>query len=152
MKLINNYNCQTLLVGKVIYKRPDDELKYYTVIKANDAPLALNDTNVKSIFAIRGGNVTGLYVVKAFDQKQFSLPFFQYDENVIKIKLFAKAPQSNLNAINFYILQFIGYNGFCTEVVKASSLKQAKKTMFSICHTAVLANVIVAKITHTENL
>jgi hypothetical protein len=149
MKFKNNYNSQTLFVGKVLYKRPDDELRYYTVIKSHHAPDNMNELTANKIFATRGGNLISLHVVKAFDQKRFTVSYFKYESEIIIINYFATAPKED---INFYILQFIGYNGFCTEVVKASSLKQAKKTMFSICHTAILANVIIARITHTENL
>lgn len=152
MHFINNYT-DALLVGKTIYKQSDKhEIKYFNVVHSISAPQLITPLIANEMFANQGGDCKCIYVVKPFQQEIFAKENFSHFNKLIKVTAFTKAPQEDIETVKFYIMQFMGYNNFSTEVIQATSFFSAKKHLMKICSTPVIANLIVAKTIQTIKL
>jgi hypothetical protein len=153
MNLTNNFNSQTILVGKSIVKNGDDgEVKYFTVIKPNDAPYLISDQIAKELFAPKGGKVSCIYVAKVISQFNGTPVGFIYEKQVISVDSFAQDLKLSEDDVKLYIIQFMAYDKFHTEAIQASSLLQVKRHLFLMCPTYRIINIIITKINYTERV
>ena len=149
MNLTNNFNTQTLLVGKSVVKNGSDgEVKYFTVIKANDAPYIISDYVAEELFATRGGKLLCIYVAKVIEQQNMAKENFIYANQLIVVHSIAKDLKPT--EIKLFIVQFMAFGTLSIEAIQAESLLQVKRHLFMLCKTYYIVNLIVSKINHTE--
>lgn len=129
MKLINNFNSHTLLIGKSIVKNGENkELKYYTVINAEDAPFSITDFVANELFVNRGGKLMFIYVVKVIDQELMLTKPYE-EKSIIKIDKFSQITTVKEDAIKLYIVQFMAYGKLGIEVMQATDFIQVKRQL-----------------------
>lgn len=149
MNLTNNFNTQTLLVGKaIVHSGEDKEIKYFTVIKPNDAPNIISDFVAEELFATRGGKVSCIYVAKVIEQQNMAKENFIHANQLIVVDSVAKDLKPT--EIKLFIVQFMAFSVLHVEAIQAESLLQVKRHLFMLCKTYYIVNLIVSKINHTE--